>query len=65
MYSFQAWAVRGGSKSIAERFHDLVPDKALDFPFELDAFQKEVPINAKYTALYLDNESVISIVEQS
>lgn len=37
------WAVRGGSESIAEHFHDLVPDKALDFPFELDAFQKEVP----------------------
>ncbi|XP_063947623.1 DExH-box ATP-dependent RNA helicase DExH11 isoform X2 [Daucus carota subsp. sativus] len=37
----EAWAVSGGSESIAERFHDLIPDKALDFPFELDAFQKE------------------------
>lgn len=37
----EAWAVSGGSESIAARFHDLIPDKALDFPFELDAFQKE------------------------
>ncbi|KAL8092228.1 DExH-box ATP-dependent RNA helicase DExH11 [Apium graveolens] len=37
----EAWAVSGGSESIAAHFHDLIPDKALDFPFELDAFQKE------------------------
>ncbi|KAK9168229.1 hypothetical protein Syun_000369 [Stephania yunnanensis] len=36
-----AWAVKGGSEDIADRFHDLVPDMALDFPFELDTFQKE------------------------
>ncbi|KAM4083476.1 hypothetical protein ACB094_08G060300 [Castanea mollissima] len=37
----QAWAVTGGGEGIAERFHELVPDMALDFPFELDKFQKE------------------------
>ncbi|KAF3951343.1 hypothetical protein CMV_022995 [Castanea mollissima] len=37
----QAWAVIGGGEGIAERFHELVPDMALDFPFELDKFQKE------------------------
>ncbi|KAL0458826.1 UNVERIFIED_CONTAM: DExH-box ATP-dependent RNA helicase DExH11 [Sesamum latifolium] len=31
----------GGSEGIAERFHELVPDMALNFPFELDPFQKE------------------------
>ncbi|XP_059626534.1 DExH-box ATP-dependent RNA helicase DExH11 isoform X2 [Cornus florida] len=35
------WAVSGGSEGIADRFHELVPDMALDFPFELDTFQKE------------------------
>ena len=38
----QAWAVSGGNEGIADRFHELVPDMALDFPFELDTFQKEV-----------------------
>ncbi|XP_015873935.3 DExH-box ATP-dependent RNA helicase DExH11 isoform X3 [Ziziphus jujuba] len=37
----EAWAVRGGNEGIAERFYELVPDMALDFPFELDKFQKE------------------------
>lgn len=37
----EAWAVSGGNEGIADRFHELVPDVALDFPFELDAFQKE------------------------
>ncbi|RXI04266.1 hypothetical protein DVH24_038540 [Malus domestica] len=37
----KAWAISGGTEYIAENFHDLVPDKALDFPFELDKFQKE------------------------
>lgn len=32
---------------IAERFYELVPDMALDFPFELDAFQKEVLVSHK------------------
>jgi antiviral helicase SKI2 len=43
---WQAWAIIGGSEGIAERFHELVPDMALEFPFELDKFQKEVLINA-------------------
>ncbi|XP_074268042.1 DExH-box ATP-dependent RNA helicase DExH11 isoform X2 [Silene latifolia] len=37
----EIWAIRGGSLPIADRFHELVPDMALDFPFELDSFQKE------------------------
>ncbi|KAF8396881.1 hypothetical protein HHK36_018516 [Tetracentron sinense] len=37
----EAWVVSGGSEEIASRFHELVPDMALDFPFELDTFQKE------------------------
>ncbi|KAI3857454.1 hypothetical protein MKW92_033091 [Papaver armeniacum] len=37
----EAWAVQGGSEQIAERFSELVPDMAIDFPFELDKFQKE------------------------
>lgn len=36
-----AWVVSGDSKKIEEHFNDLVPDLALDFPFELDLFQKE------------------------
>lgn len=35
------WAIRGGSEGIADRFDELVPDMALEFPFELDKFQKE------------------------
>ncbi|MCL7049423.1 hypothetical protein MKW94_018400 [Papaver nudicaule] len=37
----EAWAVQGGNEQIAERFSELVPDMAIDFPFELDKFQKE------------------------
>ncbi|KAK9280712.1 hypothetical protein L1049_014410 [Liquidambar formosana] len=37
----EAWAVTGGSEGIADHFYELVPDMALDFPFELDTFQKE------------------------
>lgn len=37
----QAWALPGGNEEIANRFYELVPDMALDFPFELDKFQKE------------------------
>ncbi|KAL2238417.1 DExH-box ATP-dependent RNA helicase DExH11 [Sesamum indicum] len=37
----EGWALSGGSEGIAERFHELVPDMALNFPFELDPFQKE------------------------
>ncbi|KAK7305341.1 hypothetical protein VNO77_43246 [Canavalia gladiata] len=37
----KAWAMHEASDQIADRFHELVPDMALEFPFELDAFQKE------------------------
>ncbi|KAG7949566.1 hypothetical protein I3843_13G069100 [Carya illinoinensis] len=37
----EAWAIVGGSEGIAERFYELVPDMALEFPFKLDKFQKE------------------------
>ncbi|XAR60694.1 RNA helicase [Bertholletia excelsa] len=37
----ETWAISGGSEQIAEHFHELVPDMALEFPFELDKFQKE------------------------
>ncbi|KAK6935765.1 Ski2, N-terminal domain [Dillenia turbinata] len=39
----EAWVVCGDSESeyIADHFHDLVPDMALEFPFELDRFQKQ------------------------
>ena len=40
----QAWVVVGGREEISLHFHELVPDMALDFPFELDTFQKEVII---------------------
>uniref|UniRef100_A0A1D1YRD5 Helicase SKI2W n=1 Tax=Anthurium amnicola TaxID=1678845 RepID=A0A1D1YRD5_9ARAE len=35
------WALTCGSEGIAHHFYELVPDMALDFPFELDNFQKE------------------------
>lgn len=38
----QAWALAGGNEEIINRFYELVPDMAIDFPFELDKFQKEV-----------------------
>lgn len=38
----QVWAFPGGSDEIASLFHELVPEMALDFPFVLDKFQKEV-----------------------
>ncbi|PIA54426.1 hypothetical protein AQUCO_00900760v1 [Aquilegia coerulea] len=37
----EAWAISKGSESIADCFCDLVPEMALEFPFELDTFQKE------------------------
>ncbi|KAJ9172455.1 hypothetical protein P3X46_015691 [Hevea brasiliensis] len=37
----EAWALSGSSEWIAEHFYELVPDMALNFPFELDTFQKE------------------------
>lgn len=36
-----AWAKLEDSEEIAGRFHELIPDMALEFPFELDAFQKK------------------------
>ncbi|CAN6471442.1 unnamed protein product [Victoria cruziana] len=46
----EVWAVTGGSKEILNQFYELVPDMALDFPFELDTFQKEHCTRAVYTA---------------
>lgn len=63
--SWQAWAVKGGSEGIADHFYELVPDMALDFPYELDNFQKEVFVYEAYWCmklsfiLYLWNRSVI------
>eukprot|EP00257_Ricinus_communis_P017116 XP_015575481.1 DExH-box ATP-dependent RNA helicase DExH11 [Ricinus communis] len=37
----KGWALSGNSEWIAEHFYQLLPDTALDFPFELDTFQKE------------------------
>ncbi|XP_010685630.2 DExH-box ATP-dependent RNA helicase DExH11 isoform X1 [Beta vulgaris subsp. vulgaris] len=37
----ESWAIRESNDGIADRFHELVPDMALEFPFELDRFQKE------------------------
>lgn len=42
----QVWAVREGGEEISEHFHQLVPDMAIEFPFELDKFQKEVLVVA-------------------
>ncbi|XVE79464.1 hypothetical protein DITRI_Ditri14bG0060900 [Diplodiscus trichospermus] len=35
----EAWAV--SSEGIADHFYELVPDMAIEYPFELDTFQKE------------------------
>ncbi|XP_024013505.1 DExH-box ATP-dependent RNA helicase DExH11 isoform X2 [Eutrema salsugineum] len=37
----EGWATKGDSQDIADRFYELVPDMAMEFPFELDNFQKE------------------------
>ncbi|KAK7301822.1 hypothetical protein RJT34_12698 [Clitoria ternatea] len=37
----EAWARVEAGEQIVDHFHELVPDMALEFPFELDAFQKE------------------------
>lgn len=37
----ESWAIRENKEGIADQFHELVPDLALEFPFELDKFQKE------------------------
>ncbi|XP_031386867.1 DExH-box ATP-dependent RNA helicase DExH11 isoform X2 [Punica granatum] len=36
----EVWAITA-EDGIADHFHELVPDMALEFPFELDKFQKE------------------------
>ncbi|VAI55656.1 unnamed protein product [Triticum turgidum subsp. durum] len=35
------WALVVGDNSIVTNFHKLVPDMAIEYPFELDKFQKE------------------------
>lgn len=47
MINLQAWVVNVGGEKIVDQFHQLVPDMALNFPFELDPFQKEVTVIAK------------------
>ncbi|XP_010541438.1 PREDICTED: DExH-box ATP-dependent RNA helicase DExH11 isoform X2 [Tarenaya hassleriana] len=37
----EGWAITGDNEGIADRFYELVPDMAMEFPFELDRFQKE------------------------
>ncbi|KAK8952045.1 hypothetical protein KSP39_PZI004339 [Platanthera zijinensis] len=37
----ESWATPGSNDEIASNFHELVPEMALCFPFELDKFQKE------------------------
>ncbi|THG21416.1 hypothetical protein TEA_008512 [Camellia sinensis var. sinensis] len=49
----EGWAISGGNEGIVEHFHKLVPDMALEFPFELDKFQKEILIVAKFTLPYV------------
>ncbi|URE37994.1 DSHCT (NUC185) domain [Musa troglodytarum] len=36
-----AWALVAGNDEIVSHFYELVPDMAIDYPFELDSFQKE------------------------
>lgn len=38
----QAWALVGGTEEIVGSFNELVPNMAVEYPFELDKFQKEV-----------------------
>ncbi|URE37999.1 DSHCT (NUC185) domain [Musa troglodytarum] len=37
----EAWALVAGNDEIVSHFYELVPDMAIDYPFELDSFQKE------------------------
>jgi antiviral helicase SKI2 len=37
----QVWALVGGDEDIVTNFYKLVPDMAIEYPFELDKFQKE------------------------
>jgi len=37
----KVWALVGGDEDIVTNFYNLVPDMAIEFPFELDKFQKE------------------------
>lgn len=54
----QAWAVSGGSEGITSRFYELVPEMALDFPFELDKFQKEVMVYTVVFLYFISNRSM-------
>ncbi|KAL6888475.1 hypothetical protein ACP4OV_009501 [Aristida adscensionis] len=37
----KVWALVGGDEEIVTNFYKLVPDMAIEYPFELDKFQKE------------------------
>ncbi|XP_020086203.1 DExH-box ATP-dependent RNA helicase DExH11 isoform X3 [Ananas comosus] len=37
----EAWALVGGTEEIMGSFNELVPNMAVEYPFELDKFQKE------------------------
>ncbi|EAY84566.1 hypothetical protein OsI_05937 [Oryza sativa Indica Group] len=37
----KVWALVGGDEDIVTNFYKLVPDMAIEYPFELDKFQKE------------------------
>nr|CAD1818580.1 unnamed protein product [Ananas comosus var. bracteatus] len=37
----KAWALVGGTEEIVGSFNELVPNMAVEYPFELDKFQKE------------------------
>ncbi|CAI9264017.1 unnamed protein product [Lactuca saligna] len=56
----KVWAVTGGSDGIADNFSELVPDMALDFPFELDAFQKEKGESVFVAAHTLTGKTVVA-----
>jgi len=59
LFSWQAWAIHETSEQIVDSFHELVPDMALEFPFELDAFQKEVFIHANFPLIFHQGTATI------
>jgi len=42
VYRWQIWGCTPPVKDLAKQFEALKPDMAMQFPFELDTFQKEV-----------------------
>ncbi|OEL22541.1 DExH-box ATP-dependent RNA helicase DExH11 [Dichanthelium oligosanthes] len=46
----KVWAYVSGDEDVVTNFYKLVPDMAIEFPFELDKFQKEHCTRAVYTA---------------